>query len=462
MQRPGQHPLLPRVAMAAPVVLFVVVYLVLPRHGFMLDDYGWILHSRVRSFGDVLSLFTESTGFYRPAVGASFALDEWLFGFRPLPYALTNVALALACAGAIGWLARGLGLTRGAAVTVAAVWLLNFHGIRTAVLWTSGRTALLLVVAATAAAGFVVRGRMSAALACLAVALLSKEEAVLVPLVLLTWLPILSRAGMRSRISIPAWVLASAALLAGYALARSISGAMTPTTAPPWYQFVFTWGVVRRNATVYLDEIATFPIAVSLVAIAILGRPRPFDRARATTIAALGSVWMLGAFGLTIWLRTRSDLYACLPAVGTSLVAGEVCAQAWASATPNRQRRALAATLIAAVALSPVYYLRTRHRSAHVTFAARILPELAAATRSVEPDGLVVIDDDLDARRTDEPNLEDAFGALLADAYTLETGRQVRFAIRPPTGLAPPVDPLPPETALHLRLRDGRLEPLRP
>ena len=126
--------------MAAPFALFLGVYLVGARHGFMLDDFAWILQSRVRSLADVFALFGRDSGFYRPAVALTFAINEWIFGMRPFGYGATNVALALACAAAIGWLARSLDLSRGAAVLASALWLLNFHGIRSAVLWISGRT----------------------------------------------------------------------------------------------------------------------------------------------------------------------------------------------------------------------------------------------------------------------------------------------------------------------------------
>ena len=64
---------------------------------------------------------------------------------------------------------------------MAALWLLNFHGIRTAVLWVSGRTALVVILASTLSALAVVRGRTGLALLALAAAVFAKEEAVLLP-----------------------------------------------------------------------------------------------------------------------------------------------------------------------------------------------------------------------------------------------------------------------------------------
>ena len=57
---------------------------------------------------------------------------------------VTNVALALVGAALVYGLARAFSLPWGAAAFAGSLWLLNFHGINMAVLWISGRTALLL------------------------------------------------------------------------------------------------------------------------------------------------------------------------------------------------------------------------------------------------------------------------------------------------------------------------------
>ena len=124
-------PALKVAAAGVPFAVFLGVYLVAAGHGLMLDDYAWILQSRVRSAADIFGLFTQDNGFYRPVVALTFAVNEALFGTWPLGYGVTNVMLALGCAASIAALGRSLGLTRGGSATMAALWLLNFHGMRT-------------------------------------------------------------------------------------------------------------------------------------------------------------------------------------------------------------------------------------------------------------------------------------------------------------------------------------------
>ena len=141
-----------RVALAVPFIVFLGVYGASVGHGFVADDFGWILDSRVDHVGGLLSLFSRSSGFYRPVVGLTFAADYAIFGAHPLGYGLTNLALALVCGGLLYLVGRELSLPRGAALAAVALWLLNPHGINTAIIWMSGRTSLLLTMGSLAAA----------------------------------------------------------------------------------------------------------------------------------------------------------------------------------------------------------------------------------------------------------------------------------------------------------------------
>src|SRR4029079_15203118 len=109
-----------RVALAVPFIVFLGVYGAAVGHGFVADDLGWILDSRVDRVGGLLSLFSRSSGFYRPVVGLTFAADYAIFGAHPLGYGLTNLALALACGGLLYLVGRELSLPRGAPLRRAA------------------------------------------------------------------------------------------------------------------------------------------------------------------------------------------------------------------------------------------------------------------------------------------------------------------------------------------------------
>jgi hypothetical protein len=444
-------------AACMPFAVFVGVYLVLARHGLMLDDYAWILHSRVHSAADVFRLFTEDNGFYRPMVALTFAANEAMFGASPLGYGVTNVALALGCAAAIVALGRSLGLTGGASAAMAALWLLNFHGIRTAVLWVSGRTALVVILASVLAALAVVRGRTILALAALAAAVFAKEEAVLLPVILLVWILVLRRRPGFAPVNPWMWTAGAAGVLLVYAWARGTTNAMTPGTAPEWYQLTFDAARLYRNASIYLDQVATTAAAVTLVAVLLLGRPRPLFDPDTRRILALALAWVAGAFALTIWLMPRSDLYVCLPSVGVCLAGGWLCQRSWQQSSVARQRLALVAVLVVVPLAAPVHYLRTTRRGALMEFAQTMLHQLKAETADLPPAALVVLKDDEGARTANRPNLEDAFGPVLDAAYEVTTGRRLRFRIEPPV----PVDEASPAPAREFALVGGQLQRIR-
>ena len=163
-------------------VLFLVVYLPDLGHGFLKDDFRWIWTARSNDWRDLLDLFQQNVGFYRPVVSVSFAADHAMWGLNPYGYGLTNLLLCLVDALLIFALARRLELPSGAAMIAAFVWLFNFHGVSMALLWLSGRTALLLILFALATAHAMLRGRAVAAGVLSLFAMLSKEEAVAIPL----------------------------------------------------------------------------------------------------------------------------------------------------------------------------------------------------------------------------------------------------------------------------------------
>ena len=97
---------------ALPVVALLAAYLPDVGHGFVKDDFAWILGGRVTGASDLLRAFQQQNGFYRPLVSLSFTLNEWMFGLHPLGYGLTNLALVLLAMGGIYVLARSLGMGR--------------------------------------------------------------------------------------------------------------------------------------------------------------------------------------------------------------------------------------------------------------------------------------------------------------------------------------------------------------
>ena len=437
-----------RAASFLPFAALAAVYGPAAGHGFIADDFRWILESRTSGLRDAAALFSKSIGFYRPVVSLTFAADAALFGTQPLGYGLTNLALAALSASLLYLLLRALSLPTGAALFGSALWLFNPHGMNTAILWTSGRTALLLTAFALGAALAMVRGRPVWFLVCLAGALLSKEEAVTLPVILLVW-----RLALRGRRVAPVsslfvWIGGSLAVIAAYAILRSLSGAMTPSTAPYYYAFTSDPRLIARNVFEYLDRAATLPAGVTALAL-LLMRPASRTPLISTPILICGLAWLAGGYAITVFLPIRSSLYACYPSIGACLIAADVCARRWTAADDRSRARAAAAGIVVTIVLAAVVYVRSRDFVANADFSTSTLRDLVDLTKDVPSESTVVIEDDRGRR----PNLESAFGASLGDAYLLSAGRRLQFWIDPPShdasaaGLTPPC-----EACVRLRL----------
>jgi hypothetical protein len=412
----------------APLAVFLAVYLPAAGHGFIKDDFLWVLQSRVRTVGDFLHLFLQDNGFYRPIVSVTFAFDEWLFGAHPLGYGVTNVLLALACGGAIVSLARAVGLARGAAWLTASLWLLNFKFTRMGVLWISGRTSLVAALFATMAASALMRGRLAWATAWMVVALFSKEEALPVLVILAVWLVVLRPHRAARHVRPVAWLVCAAALAGLYFGARAQTGAMTPSSAPDVYRYGVSLLGFARNVAEYADRSMTLAVLVTLLAVGALGwsRARPGDRSR--RIVLCGMVWLVVGFAPTILLPVRSDLYACLPSIGACLAASAIVSEAWVASSEPRCRRALTGAIVLLAVLAPVHYVRTRHWVRPAELSSRVLDELQTRTATVPEGGRVIIEYD---PSDPDSNLDDAFGSHLKAAFRVHTGRELDISMAP-------------------------------
>src|SRR5437762_7864659 len=239
-----------------------------------------------------------------------------------------------------------------------SVWAFNFHGINMALLWTSGRTALLLCLFAQASAlAFVAGGRWSPALTGLLAlaAMFCKEEAVMLPpLFVVLYLRYgRERRTLRDALfkSSPLWVA-----VAIYAIARQQSGAFTVANAPDYYRLTFDPRVVLRNAAEYLDRGATFAAVASIVAWLVAPRQTAFTDDERRTIR-FGTAWFIAMYAVTVFVPVRSSLYAVAPSIGGALVAGAFASRAWGAA-PARFGRVAAALLVMIAVLVPVYRSR--------------------------------------------------------------------------------------------------------
>jgi hypothetical protein len=437
--------------------VFLGVYLPRAGHGFIADDFEWALGNRSRSASDVAAILTRNNGFFRPAVGLTFAANEFLSGTDPRPYGMTNVALAALCALSILWLGRALRLPLHACAFAAAVWLLNFRGIDMAVLWLSGRTALLVTFSAAATVASLLQGRTVQGCLWLTVALLSKEEAIMLPVIAAVWLHMLrpDRRGQLTR-----WLVASVMITAMYLALRWRTGAMTPFDAPTYYQFTFDPRTLGRNVIEYADRAFTFTVLITVIAFGVLRAlpPRPLPLGLRALLAAC-AVWVAGSFAITIFLPVRSSLYICLPSVGGALASAACVAHAWDAATERRRRQALVAAILATLIVAPVHIARSRRWTSIAEFSTRAVSDLQELTAGL-PEGSEIVLYDARAVRGNRANLASAFGSLLNDGFYFFTGRRFSFKIEPAEAGGPPAPPCD-TCAAAGRVIDGRVVRIR-
>ncbi len=439
----------------------LAIYLPGLGHGFIKDDFVWIASNQMTRPTDLIAPFTHAPDFYRPLVALSFAADWWLFGAEPLAYGLTNLAFLLAAAAALGSLAVALGMTRGSALVAAALWSLSFHGINMSLLWISGRTALLAVLFALLAARACVRGRAWQAAGWALLAMLSREDAVLLPFVLLAWAALPSPAGGGQdgwridpqRAARRVWPLF--AVLAVYLAVRAAAGGMTPWTAPAFYRFTLDPMTVGRNVLEYLDRAATLPVATTLIMALVAGTlPRP--TVRQWRQVTPGAVWMIGGYGLAILLPVRSSLYAVGPAAGAALAGAALLASIQDRATPGARRRMVGAAALLAVLAVPVHWSRNDRWVQWAKLSTHVLDEIAPVAARLPPERVVRLDDDRSVRT----NLDATFGTLIEEAVLVRTGMTRRVWIEPPVTASQAAGLVAPDAediAARFALRDGVL-----
>jgi len=443
-------------AAAALIVAFLAAYLPDVGHGFVKDDFSWIVRSSAASWSDFAAFFRSAPqDFFRPIVSVSFAIDRWLAGLHPWPYGLTNLALAAGCAAGVAAMGRSLGLSRGASLAASALWAFNWHGINMAVVWISGRTELMVVLFSALAAAAFLRNRPLLVGLLVLLAMLSKEEALLLPLVFTSWY-VVERWVERHRTPVQGGVVslaASGAALAVALILRFQSGAMTPSSAPSYYRLDISLSRLAANLLPYLDRSATASAAIVIGFIA-LARALPRRTAVDWRAVRFGATWWIGTFAITIFLPTRSSLYACLPACGVALIAGAVTSAVWPIASGRIQRAAVVLGCALPFLLWPVYRARNTEsvREADLTDGVLVMIRQAAVGGTGDSTAILLRD-----RRTRAPSLDNAFGTLVQPAVDLTISPAVRVWIAPRPAYADAAGiGFPPPDAIQLMVTNDR------
>jgi tetratricopeptide (TPR) repeat protein len=130
------------------------------------------------------------TGMWRPLVTLSYRMDGVLSGWRPWAFHLVNLLAHAAATALLARLALARGASRAAALAAGLVYA-SAPAMSESVAWIAGRTdafaALLTLAALVLARAHRERGARSLAagsLACTALALISKESALVLPLLI--------------------------------------------------------------------------------------------------------------------------------------------------------------------------------------------------------------------------------------------------------------------------------------
>lgn len=172
-------------------VAAVALYLPTVRYGFVQDDRAVIVSNpAAHSIGAALAAFKNpywpretGAGLYRPATILSYAVDWTVFGGRPAWFHLMNALWhGLAAMLFVAIVARWLPVMAAVAAGLVFAW----HPVHVeAVASVVGRAELLTAVGILGAVLAARHGRWIVAVACAALAMLSKEHGVIVGVVIL-------------------------------------------------------------------------------------------------------------------------------------------------------------------------------------------------------------------------------------------------------------------------------------
>lgn len=393
------------------------VYLPDIGRGFVKDDFGWVA-SGARALSQPAAAFTaDASGtFYRPLVTLSFAADYAMHGLNARGYGFTNLILYASCALLIFFLLMEFGITPAAAAVGAFAWAVNPSGIEMAVLWLSGRTSLLMTLFSSASVLLFMRGRRTTGVLCFLGALLCKEDAMTVPLI------ILAATAFRSpNLAIPR-VAADAALLAAtealYFVLRSLTHAITPATAPEYYRLTWDASVVAINSAHYLDRAATAMAVLAILAVAAY-RVRPIlsrDDRRRFGVAAF---WFAAALAISVRVPVRSSLYAVFPSIGAALALATWLDAMRRSANVRSSDLRLQVAFASVLLLIPVYRIRNERWVEPARVANRTMSSVVRQLNRSARVGTVVLEDEPDRFS----NFANAFGGAATDAVRLYTNR---------------------------------------
>ena len=192
----------PAVLLAGVLLTALACTLPALRNEFCGDDLGLVVNNPQLAAASPLPLLSRPfasgafaahrlpVNYYRPLASLSFWLDRHVWGLRPLPWHLHNLALNLACVTLV-FLILNLILSSSVAATIGSL-LFALHPMHTeSIAWVSGRTDLLAAFLVLGSFYLLLRSNRlwhtALGVVAFTLALLAKETAMMFALFYLLW-----------------------------------------------------------------------------------------------------------------------------------------------------------------------------------------------------------------------------------------------------------------------------------
>jgi len=418
----------------------------------MSDDFPHVMRLQPLHAADVLRT-SDVFRYYRPLTQLTLLANLRFAADAPWTFRAVNLALHASVVGAtflVGALV--LGRRRAAFVAMLAFALMP-KAAPIAVLWTSARADLLMAAFALLSIASWVSWRrtgggwwIAVSVACYAAAVVSKESAVLLPVVL----PLIPVAGdgrpeglrdMSTDGAEAGWTFRSAWLwfvvVAVVLMAiRQLAGARTPLEDPN-YHLTAPLALDLANIVNYFNR--TVPASLALVVVGTVaaggaGWTRFVQEARdpfVRRLALFAAAWFLVFIVPVLPMPSRSELYVYFAGFGLCLLAGRIVDQV----LPARVTRAATAVLAACVLALAAYQLVMAWRTHDaLEFSSRFVAALRGSDAiRREPRRVIVVPADADTDRVMDLALAGYFYLVVKFA----TGRPGLDGARAPFGDAP-------------------------
>jgi hypothetical protein len=315
-----------------------LIYLPMIGKGFIHDDFVHVYHAGYSSFWNGL-LQPSSGAFFTPLTNLSYQIDWWLWGGNhPFPLATENLILHISNILLLFALALRLWHSRYAAWWAAFGFSLLFPSNTWALMWIATRAHLLVAFFYLIALHLVLRYAKSdrhktawvlAIAGSVICVILAKESGATILIAIPIMLIYGKKARLKKRIGGEDYVLIGIllALAAGYAVARSASGAIGLTfNTGNWYSYTVDWKVLLENFLRYGWR--TFGL-LALIAIGIYLERRLQHLTPRLSFVSKSDIFMslalfFAAVAPFLLMRARSGIYTYLPGLCAALLLGSV------------------------------------------------------------------------------------------------------------------------------------------